>query len=210
MRTTNNDLGTTLWESISGPGEASLVTPTSTTTDATFDTAGSYTLHLNASTSDVTTFKALIVNVTTQASEDTFESYLDEFSLTGADRLPDADPDSDGVSNLTEFAFGGDPTSADSNAIAPVSTFGGGTLNITYRQRNDSEGTGTVGVDYTVAGIEYAVEVGSSLTYEVIPSAIEQIGSAIDNGDGTESVTVRVTPPNPSRGFSRVRVSEVE
>ena len=110
--TSDDDLGATLWESISGPGVVSFVSPSSTNTTATFDAAGSYILHLNASSSDVTTFKAQIVNVTTQAAQDTFDSFLDEFSLTGADRLPGADPDGDGIANLTEFAFGGDPTSS--------------------------------------------------------------------------------------------------
>ena len=208
--TTDNDLATTLWESVSGPGIVSIDTPSSTTTTATFDTAGSYTLHLNASTSDVTTFRAQIVNVTTQASEDNFDSYLDQFSLTGDDRLAGADPDGDGLANLNEYAFGGDPTEADEENLEPTSTIGSDTLDITYRQLTGSEATGTVGVDYTIAGIEYAVVIGDDLTYELIPSAVQQIGSAVDNGDGTETVTVRITPPTPTRTFSRVRISEVE
>ena len=67
-----------------------------------------------------------------------------------------------------------------------------------------------MGVDYTVSGIEYAVEIGDDLTYEVIPAALQQIGAAVDNGDGTETVTVRITPPTPARAFGRVRISEVE
>ena len=41
----------------------------------------------------------------------TLENWMHQFpGLSAADKLPTADPDRDGADNLTEFAFGGDPT----------------------------------------------------------------------------------------------------
>ena len=43
-----------------------------------------------------------------------FAAYAAKYGLTGADASPGADPDSDGYTNAQEFAFGMDPTKADS------------------------------------------------------------------------------------------------
>ncbi|MGA0846603.1 MAG: choice-of-anchor D domain-containing protein, partial [Luteolibacter sp.] len=45
-----------------------------------------------------------------------FDTWMAEFTeLSGDDLLPTADPDGDGSSNLTEFAFDGDPTDSNNN-----------------------------------------------------------------------------------------------
>ena len=103
-----------------------------------------------------------------------------------------ADPDNDGIPNGIEFALNSDPT-VSSTGDLPVVTEDGTFLEITYRQFIG--GTGTVGVDYTFEGIQYTVQVASDLAADDWMSGsvlVEKVGSAINNGDGTETVTVRL------------------
>lgn len=60
-----------------------------------------------------------------------FSAYMDTFAgLSAADKLPNADPDHDGVTNLVEYALGGfDPTVPNNFASA----FSNGTLTFTKR-----------------------------------------------------------------------------
>jgi hypothetical protein len=118
------------------------------------------------------------------------------------------DPDGDGSVNLVEFAFGTDPKNVDSWYV-PVGESVDGYLQLTYRQRRG--GTGTVGVHFTVDGLRYTVEV----TDKLIPShwktggtLLEQVGTAEDNGNGTETVTVRYTTLMSAlpRKFMRLRL----
>ena len=104
-----------------------------------------------------------------------------------------ADPDNDGIPNGIEFDLNSDPT-VSSTGDLPVVTEDGTFLEITYRQFIG--GAGTVGVDYTIEGIQYTVQVATDLVagdwMEGPPSLVQQVGSAINNGDGTEPVTVRL------------------
>ena len=56
------------------------------------------------------------------------------FAHPFTDTAPMADPDGDGVSNLLEFVFGGDPTVADSTAILPTAAASGDDLVITFNR----------------------------------------------------------------------------
>jgi len=123
-----------------------------------------------------------------------------------------ADPDGDGQNNLLEFAFGTLPRSAESSA-QPVVQCVGGFLQITYRQFTG--GTGATGVDYTARDLRYAVEVSTTLadgSWQSGSSLVELVpGSVVDNGDGTETVTVRAKTPvaSVSRQFLRLNVATV-
>jgi hypothetical protein len=48
------------------------------------------------------------------------EIWANSYGLTGADVLPEADVEPDGLDNLMEYAFGGNPTNDDTRTIAPV------------------------------------------------------------------------------------------
>ena len=69
--------------------------------------------------------------------------------------------DGDGLPNGIELALGTDPT-LSSVEFLPVVSESAGILQITYRQRTG--GTGTVGVDYTIGGLQYTVEVSPDLS----------------------------------------------
>ncbi len=121
---------------------------------------------------------------------------------------PNADPDGDGVGNLLEFAFNTVPT-AGASSSRPAVSIAGDRLRISYRQYKD--GSGTTGIDYTARDLNYRVECSDSLTPDSWMSGagvVEQAGPAVDNGDGTETVTVQaVVPPAAQKTqFLRVKV----
>jgi len=106
------------------------------------------------------------------------------------------DFDGDGVANLHERAFGtipNDPKSENRPTTGMVDIGGSQYLSITYRRLH--EGTGTSGIDYTVGGLVYCVEYDNDLLSPWSLGSVTQVGVAIDNGDGTESVTIRLNAP---------------
>lgn len=120
-------------------------------------------------------------------------SELADPSISG----PDADADGDGVANLLEYAFGGDPRSASRSVLPANGTIdvGGETyLTITYTRSSDA------------SDLDYQVEASGDLSAWG-NGAVEV--SSNDNGDGTVSVTYRDSEPVGGAGsrFLRVQVS---
>ena len=78
----------------------------------------------------------------TSVPEKTFEQWATDNSLTGNDALRTADPDTDGMDNLLEYALGGNPNVDDADAKLPVSGIEnvGGTnwFGYVYRRRLDA------------------------------------------------------------------------
>ncbi len=111
----------------------------------------------------------------------------------------DADPDGDGLSNLAEFALGRDPRSPDAAAatsIAIQNVSGTDYLTLTFRRRAPA------------LDLVYAVQSSGEVAGAWSTDAV-QVGAAIDNGDGTETVTYRDSTPagSASRRFLRVLVT---
>ncbi|MBC8011477.1 MAG: fibronectin type III domain-containing protein [Burkholderiales bacterium] len=111
----------------------------------------------------------------------------------------DADPDADGVVNLLEYALDSDPTLADGGNLPTISTVVDGGQNylaITF-----------VRLTNPASGITYTPESSADLAdWSGVPV---QVGTAVNNNDGTETVVYRDSLPtagNPKR-FIRVRVT---
>ncbi len=109
-----------------------------------------------------------------------------------------ADPDGDGLANLTEFALGRNPRLADASGAwsTAVQKIGGvDYLTLTFKRRAPA-------LDLT-----YAVQ--SSEDLAAWASGPVQVGSAVADGDGTETVTYRdtVAVGNGARRFLRVQVT---
>lgn len=126
-----------------------------------------------------------------------------------------ADAEGDGLETLAELAFHGDPFAPDGPAIAPQGAMavrpadGKRYLELSWRQWKGGEGM--VGVDYTARGVTYRVEHSEALgpdTWMSGAGLVEQVGAAVPNGDGTETVTVRVLPAveEAGSGFARLRL----
>ncbi len=120
-----------------------------------------------------------------------------------------ADPDNDGVPNGIEFALRTHPRQESSNLL-PVTRWTGDFIEIVYRQRKG--GTGTIGVDYTADGVRYTVEVSEDLSpagWSSESGLVQLDGTPVDNGDGTETVTVQLSTSiiGSDQKFLRLKVT---
>jgi hypothetical protein len=141
-----------------------------------------------------------------------YDTWAQSRGLSGANAAPDADPDHDGLVNLVEFAFGQEPW-VSSRAAVPTAALTDGYLTLTFRERVG--GAGIIGVDYTADGVRYSVEVSPDLSpgsWQSSSALVELVsGSRVPQGDGTESVTVRLktaTRLSPMK-FARLRLTAV-
>jgi hypothetical protein len=105
----------------------------------------------------------------------------------------EADPDGDGIRNLTEYPLGLNPLARDA-AAATTGWDGSGHLAITYFQRRSA-------TDVTVL-----TEGSTDLRIWSAGAAMVQEVSRVTQGD-FDVVTVRLVPLNPPSGFLRVRVT---
>lgn len=143
-----------------------------------------YTLSYMAAGATVATNVATIPVVVIPAATP-FESWMaDNFSSINApDNTPAADADGDGMSNLGEFAFGGDPTDATNDGItrAGVEAFSGADhLALTLACRSGATFTGTGPMTATVDGVTYSIRVSNDLT--TFTTALEEVTPAVTTG----------------------------
>jgi hypothetical protein len=112
----------------------------------------------------------------------------------------DVDIESDGFSNLLEYAFDLDPLQSESLPSAIDDT-----LAFSFRRLQGASSGSTV-LGTSVGGVTYTIEVSNTLAADSWQSGavwLEQVGSPVANGDGTETVTVRAltsetTPTGPA------------
>ena len=198
------------WTKISGPGTATFSNSSSPTSSASFDQPGTYVLRLETTADGIV--ESDEVEVTVQGLP-TYAQWVAGFTLT--DTNPLADPDFDGLINLIEFALGSDPaleTSRNPPTLLPHPTNPDDLL-YSYRRRralNPGDATGTTGDGYQVYGLSYTLEASSTLggwqpASGQIP--MQQEGLPVDNGDGTETVTLRLTPTTDPSWFFRLKVT---
>ena len=64
------------------------------------------------------------------AVDDPFDNWL--ANLPAGQQSYDSDPDNDGIANLLEYAFGGDPTKTDQAIVMPTLDTSGGFLKLTF------------------------------------------------------------------------------
>jgi parallel beta-helix repeat protein len=144
--------------------------------------------------------------VTTPPPPDPIVTWLAGFELTGTNAAFNADPDRDGLKNIFEYGFNTNPTNAASVAF-PAASLDSDHLVLTYRERTG--GTGTVGVDYEAGGLIYTVQVTDDLAgaWQSGATLVELVpGSRVNNGDGTETVSVRIklTVSSAAKRFLRL------
>lgn len=204
----------------SAGSEALPPTPgTSLESSVTPQTAGEYTFRLIVDDGEIKTFAEQALTVQTELTAWQIEQF-------GDDNAPEAallaDPNHNGLVNLLEFAFGGDPLST-APGIAPLlpeqhilPIDGQDYLSLTFRRRGDS-GSGTTASGYTVDGIIYTVQTTLALSpadWQSGSQWITETGAPSINADGTENVTVRLVEPidgsTQPQAFMRLKVSEVE
>jgi hypothetical protein len=148
---------------------------------------GTYTLYYTAAGA---TSRTLVGSVFITVNPDlSFTGWIDN-NFSGRTvpiglRGPNDDPDSDGLSNLMEYAiFGGDPT----RGSASPATFGDGNL-VTYYKNQDA------------VGLTYVLEKSSTLGNDWVPA------TPLTTDDSSE-VSYTLAPPTPSTEFIRLKVTQ--
>ena len=195
---------TAKWSKVSGSGSVVFGNSNLVATSVTFDRSGNYLLRLSGSDTQIEMSQD--VNVFVNANTNVFEDWM-ATSFPGVTNQAIvgilADPDGDLAPNLLEFALGLNPTNSDAQRFttnAPGLPIGG------------IEAIG--GTNYLVlkikrpigrVGIGYLAEVSADLLNwsPAVPS-----GTPANNGDGTETVTLRDTVPANGSGprFIRLKV----
>ena len=116
---------------------------------------------------------------------------------------PDADPDSDSLSNFWEHAFGRDPRIADASGalVQGLANDGAAGPYLTMTFRRD--------LGAKAAGMEYHIDTTGDLANWGLDTAM-QVGAAVVNADGTETVTYRDTmaTSQAQQRFIRLRLFE--
>lgn len=120
---------------------------------------------------------------------------------TAAKRLPSADPDFDGYTNLAEFVLNGNPGTS-SQAIAPVLDASGTNFVFTFNRRDDSKATAPVIFQY---GSDLAAWTDVAIGDTSGPVGAATVGVAA--ADSTIDV-ITVTVPKPVGGklFGRIKI----
>jgi hypothetical protein len=147
------------------------------------------------------------VRLFTAPTSTPFETWALTFPAlnTAEKRLPSADPDNDGLTNLMEFVLNGNPGTSDSPSIAPTLDASGNSFVFEFDRRDDS-----------VAGNTLTFQYGESLTsWTSVPIGAtgETVGAAsiaIATASNPDIVTITVPKSVSPSGklFGRLRVTQ--
>ena len=217
---------TTEWVDNSVPsGNARMIieSPDQLSTDLLFNDFGQYKLCFTAADDQVKTFKERTINIS-GTSTNFYAQWLFSFpGISNEDESLDisfsGDLDGDNLSNLFEYAISGhpaEPSDASRPTTSVVEDGGQNYLQFSYRRLRDTgadESVGSTGIDRTYRGVTYTVEVTDDLKAGVWQNGSGQftvIGSPSDNGDGTETITVRLNTAleTAPRQFVKLTVTE--
>ncbi len=124
---------------------------------------------------------------------------------TAAKRLPDADPDNDGLTNLMEFVLNGNPGTSDPS-VAPTLNATGTDFIFSFNRRDDSEAGSTLLFQYGTDLVGWSdVTVGAS--GGVVGAATVVVTENSTNPD-VVSVTVPKSAAPGGKLFGRLKVSQ--
>jgi hypothetical protein len=201
----SDEAGATIYDSGSGifildgstwklAGVTTSVSNVSGSSTSTFGNAGDYNYFVRM---------AQYASQVTAAIPDpqTYTGWKIDYSLYNADANDDADPDSDGIENLLEFALGGNP-GVNNRSILPV------------RAIAEDSGSSYLELSFTrpkgLSEITYTVQTTTELaTWPADGSGVNPNPVIVDNGNGTETLTYRRTQAVDAnaRAFIRLKVT---
>jgi hypothetical protein len=124
---------------------------------------------------------------------------------TEAKRLPSADPENDGITNLMEFVLNGNPGVADSGSISPTLDAAGSNFVFEFDRRDDAVADNTLTFEYgeNLAG-------WTSVTIGATGGTVGAATIAIATGSNPDVVTVTVPKSVSTTGklFGRLKVTQ--
>jgi fibronectin-binding autotransporter adhesin len=131
-----------------------------------------------------------------------YDSWLTAYpSITGANRSPDADPDSDGVANGIEFMLGTSPADGASRAVPSITRDGSGNLVVSFTRVDAAEAFPVI--------VESSPNLQPPWTAVTVPN--DAIAgppiTVVDNGTAPDSITVIVPGAPDPRKFARVKIT---
>ena len=153
------------------------------------------------------------------AASSAYDSWMASFpTITApADKLPTADPDGDGVTNLAEFGFGGDPSHGADNGVRLVQTVDANgdtlkdlTLKLEVRSGATFTTSGSDLVSGTVDTVTYRVQGSVDLVnWTSAVSEVSNLGTGSPKA-GYEFHTFRLNAGNglSGKGFLRASVTQ--
>ena len=179
----------TTWSKASGPGTVTFADANELITTATFSAPGDYVLRLSATDGSAAVFQDLAVTATGSA----YDTWIAGHPSVGAKTGKEDDPDGDGLSNLAEYALGGDPTQAQAGKMPA-----GGQAQVA------SDKFLTLTFNRARADVNYIVEGTSDLSN---PSGWSEIGRNPGSVGQNQTVadTVPMNAQNPKR-FLRLKL----
>lgn len=142
--------------------------------------------------------------ILTIASPSAYGDWATTKGLTGSNNGPTDDPDSDGVSNLLEFALDGDPQASDTGKL-PTSTEDATNFYFDFNRRDDSLAEVTLTFEHgtTLASWPSSVAIPSDKTPIAGPPV-----TITDNGGGTHHVKVTVAKSGNPKLFGRLKAEK--
>jgi beta-glucanase (GH16 family) len=126
------------------------------------------------------------------SQSDYLASRANSLGLIGANLLPSADPDNDGVSSADEFLWGTDPYSSSSVTRASLSSPSTNLFRLQW---------------LAVPGMTYQIERFESLANTGTPSETISISPSSSTGSASSFTATQDFPMTNSRGFFRVRTA---
>ena len=141
-----------------------------------------------------------IVTVTGEPDSGPFMTWIDSFTPNtllpdGASKLPGADPDGDGITNLMEFVIGGSPVVSSQSSLPTLATVGSD-LVLSYTRSDESESVTTQVGQWSTDLSDWA---------NVTPALVNENGAAADD------ITITVPKSDAVNGklFLRLNVEEM-
>ncbi|VGO16311.1 hypothetical protein PDESU_04902 [Pontiella desulfatans] len=123
-----------------------------------------------------------------------FAAWLDSYELTGTDAAWNADPDADGLDNLTEYGLGGIPN-VSNDAVEPTLSNTGVSMEYVYRRRTDA----------AIRGLTYWLESNTNLLTGNWNSNSYFTSGTGSSAPGFETVTNEI-PTTETNRFIRLRI----
>ena len=128
--------------------------------------------------------------------------------LTGANNGTTQDPDHDGMTNLTEYYFDGNPLASDPSATLPTATLDATYLTLTFKRRDDAE------AEMTTQLVQYGPDVVTWPKSAVIGAsgvttdANGVVVTVIENAGNPDGITVKIPRAQATGGklFGRVKL----
>jgi autotransporter-associated beta strand protein len=182
------------WTIINGSGSVSFTDSSAASTTAIFEAPGEFLLSLSASNAHAETSRTLAITVLSN-HESWRQTHFNTTAGTG-DAAPDADPDSDGLTNFLEFAIGTLPRTA--NASTTYLTDSGSVLEFTYRRSHAA----------VADGVRFEVQWSDTLANDWSHAGVSH--ALVPNSDNGTSNQWKATLPNASgqKRFARLFVSQ--